>query len=232
MESPSREKAAQMFDRIAKRYDMLNRILSFGLDVYWRKKLIESVPKREELRVLDVATGTADVLIEVARKRYVATAIGVDPSVEMMEIGRDKLRRAGIENAVLEKGEAEKLSFVDNSFDVATIAFGIRNAKNVKKALEEMHRVLAPGGQVLILEFSMPKFSLVRPFHRFYLRHILPTIGGLISGERSAYVYLNKTIETFPHGQNFIDIMDAAGFTQTKATPLNFGIVTIYSGRK
>lgn len=232
MKSPSREKAAEMFDRIAGRYDVLNRILSFGLDVSWRRKFVKMMPEREELRVLDLATGTADVLIEILRQREVSVAVGVDPSVEMMEIGWEKLKRHGIDQAVLAKGEAEHLTFVDDSFDVVTMAFGIRNAKSVSAALKEMHRVLAPGGTVLVLEFSMPTFSLIKPFHKFYLRHILPTIGGLISGEKSAYVYLNKTIETFPSGQAFLDLMKEAGFTETKTTPLNFGIVSIYSGKK
>lgn len=232
MDSPSRAQAPEMFNRIAKKYDVLNRILSFGLDIYWRRKLVEAIPTTKGLRVLDIACGTADLLLEVLRSRETAIAIGLDPAEGMLAIGTEKLDRFGFQNAVLQTGEAEQLPFLDNAFDVVTIGFGIRNAKQVDKALREMHRVLVPGGTALILEFSMPTFSLIRPLHRFYLRHVLPTIGGLLSGDRDAYVYLNKTIETFPFGNAFIGLMENAGFTQTKATPLSLGIATIYSGRK
>ena len=230
----SRKKVWHMFDRIATRYDLLNRLLSFGQDIRWRNKLARMLPDRERLKVLDVATGTGDVILSLFEKnRNVFQAVGVDMSEKMLEIGRRKMRENHLDNVVeLQLGDAAQLPFEDAQFDAVTIAFGIRNVYDVDKALQEMHRVLKPGGRALILEFSLPTQSMVRSAYLLYFRHVLPKIGGIISGDPYAYQYLNKTVESFPYGEAFCAIMEANGFNNVKAKPLTLGVATIYQGDK
>ncbi len=224
---PSREGVDKMFDRIARRYDLLNHILSFGLDFYWRARVAHLLPRRSGLEVLDVATGTGDLLFEIAKRRSLARGVGIDVSEGMLAIAR---RKAGNRHLEFHQGDALALPFPDANFDAVTIAFGIRNVLDVPRALREMRRALKPGGDLLVLEFSKPIW-FVRPFHLFYLRHILPRIGGALTGDPAAYRYLNQTIETFPSGDAFLALMREAGFEQTRAHPLSLGIVSIYHGR-
>ncbi len=223
-----------MFDRIAHRYDLLNRMLSLGQDVVWRKKVARHLPDQPELHVLDVATGTGDLIIFMQQANAaVKSGIGIDMAEKMLEFGRPKLEKAGISDRFsLKTGNAVAIPFSDNQFDAATISFGIRNVIDVPKALSEMHRVLKKNGRALILEFSLPKNALMRGLYLFYFRNILPRIGGLISGDSFAYRYLNDTVESFPYGEDFCKLMRDAGFRDVKTAPLTFGIATIYQGDK
>lgn len=223
-----------MFDRIAHRYDLLNRMLSLGQDVVWRKKVARHLPDQPELHVLDVATGTGDLIIFMQQANAaVKSGIGIDMAEKMLEFGRPKLEKAGISDQFsLKTGNAVAIPFSDNQFDAATISFGIRNVIDVPKALSEMHRVLKKNGRALILEFSLPKNALMRGLYLFYFRNILPRIGGLISGDSFAYRYLNDTVESFPYGEDFCKLMRDAGFRDVKTAPLTFGIATIYQGDK
>ena len=227
---PSRLRVWQMFDRIAHRYDLLNRLLSFGRDVAWRRRMALQLPARESLHLLDLATGTADVpLFLNAESGRVAYAVGIDMSWGMLVHGREKVIKAGVEKKLaLVRGDATLLPVGSGRFDVVTIAFGIRNVLDVDAALREMRRVLRPGGRALVLEFSLPASRLVRWPYLFYFRHVLPRAGGLISGDAHAYRYLNKTVETFPYGAPFCALMTGAGFTSVRAFPLTFGVATLY----
>lgn len=221
-----------MFDRIAPRYDLLNRLLSFRQDVAWRRRMARQVQAKQGLVLLDIATGTADQIISLMRGNDgIASAVGVDMSEGMLGFGREKIRKLNwSDRVVLKTGDAMGIPEPDATFDVATMSFGIRNVLNVTEALREVHRVLKPGGRALILEFSTPGNRLFRPLYFFYLRHVLPVLGGILSGDRSAYRYLNRTIETFPSGREFCAIMEAAGFERVQAIPLTFGIASIYQG--
>ncbi|MCB0269883.1 MAG: bifunctional demethylmenaquinone methyltransferase/2-methoxy-6-polyprenyl-1,4-benzoquinol methylase UbiE, partial [Calditrichaeota bacterium] len=198
-----------MFDRIAHRYDLLNRMLSLGQDVVWRKKVARHLPEQPELHVLDVATGTGDLIIFMQQANAaVKSGIGIDMAEKMLEYGRPKLEKAGISDRFsLKTGNAVAIPFSDNQFDATTISFGIRNVIDVPKALSEMHRVLKKNGRALILEFSLPNNALLRGLYLFYFRNILPRIGGLISGDSFAYRYLNDTVESFPYGEEFCNLM-------------------------
>ncbi len=230
---PSRENVHRMFDRIAPRYDLLNHLLSFNRDKVWRRRMATLLPTRANLKLLDLATGTGDQLITLFDSGKVASGVGVDPSEKMLVIGVDKIRRRGLSDKLtMLAGSGEAIPCADKSVDVVTISFGIRNVTDVPKALREMHRVLKPDGRALILEFSLPKSAMVRAGYLFYFRHILPTLGGIISGDRKAYKYLNQTVETFPYGEQFVALMREAGFDSVKATPLTFGVATIYQGDK
>jgi len=233
-ETPSRKEVWRLFDRIAHRYDLLNRMLSFGQDVVWRNRMAKRLKGRQDLEILDLATGTADQLLSmVKRAGSIQKAIGIDMSEKMLEHGLEKVKAKGLEDKIhLEIGDATELQFEDNRFDVVSISFGIRNVIDVEKSLKGIYRVLKPGGIALILEFSLPRNRLFRGLYLFYFRHILPRIGGLISGDHYAYNYLNKTVETFPYGQAFCDLMTSAGLIHNSAKPMTFGIASIYQGVK
>ena len=232
-EAPSRANVWQMFDRIAHRYDLLNRMLSFGRDVAWRKRLAKNLPDGDALRVLDLATGTGDLLFAMHEGGRVGFGRGLDLSEEMLRHGREKVEaRSLVDCLELAHGDAMDIKEDDSSYDAVTISFGIRNVLDVDVALREMLRVLKPGGRVLILETSIPGNPIVRMGYLLYFRYILPFVGGLISGDRSAYHYLNKTSETFPYGQAFVALMDAAGFENARAVPLTFGVATLYIGER
>jgi demethylmenaquinone methyltransferase/2-methoxy-6-polyprenyl-1,4-benzoquinol methylase len=223
-----------MFDRIAPRYDLLNRLLSFRRDVAWRRALARALPAGESLRVLDLATGTADVLIGLSRARgKIARGVGLDKSAGMIARGKDKIARAGGSAALgLVRGDACGLGFRDGCFDAVSMAFGIRNVPDVPAALHEIHRVIRPGGRALILEFSMPRNALLRMGYLLYFRHVLPLVGGVVSGDAQAYRYLNESVEAFPRGEGFLALMREAGFENAEAMPLSFGIATLYVGEK
>ena len=231
---PSRIDVWKMFDRVAKRYDLLNRLLSMGIDCAWRKKMATFLPQGRDLHVLDLATGTADQLLFLFdRTDRIASGVGMDLAEKMLDIGRRKVDERRLSTSItLTTGNAMDIPSQDNRFDAVTISFGIRNMTNVEKALREMRRVLKPGGRVLVLEFSLPVNSCIRKVHLFYLRHVLPPIGKWISGDPHAYRYLNKTIETFPHGAVFCRLLKDTGFVNTRAHPLTFGIASIYCGDK
>jgi len=223
-----------MFDRIAHRYDLLNRLLSMRQDVAWRNKLALYLPQRDNLSVLDVATGTADVLISLLNKsKRIAKATGIDMAERMLDMGRSKISRSELLKEIkLQPGNATDLQFEDNTFDVVTIAFGIRNVNNLDLALQNMYRVLNKKGRVLILEFSLPQNTILKKLYLFYFRYILPKIGALISGDAYAYNYLNQSVETFPYGEKFCNVLEANGFKNVSFHPLTFGIASIYQGDK
>lgn len=223
-----------MFDRIAPRYDLLNRLLSFGTDIGWRRKMARCLPARSPIVLLDLATGTADQAISLVNSdARIEKAAGLDMSEQMLAIGREKVAKLGLaEKISLGTGDAGAIPQPDKAFDVITISFGIRNVVDVPASLRDMLRVLKPGGRVLILEFSTPANCLFKPLYLFYLRHFCPRLGAWISGDPDAYRYLNKTIETFPSGEKFCDLMRAAGFSSVTHYPLSLGIATIYQGDK
>ncbi len=224
----------KMFNRIANRYDILNRLLSMRQDVLWRKKLAQYLPNNPSIHLLDVATGTADQilhLLEVTNK--INTAVGVDMSENMLAVGRKKISDKNLDTRVsLKVGDACELPFKKDEFDVSTMSFGIRNVPDVLKALSEHYRVLKPGGVCLILEFSLPKQDWIKKPYLFYFRNVLPKVGSVISGDASAYKYLNETVEDFPYGDNFANLLLKAGFKTVEQHPLTFGIATIYKATK
>ncbi len=232
-ESPSRQQVWKMFDRIAHRYDLLNHLLSGNRDVAWRRKMAGMLPEKNDLDVLDLATGTGDQLITLAETGKLRSGVGIDLAEKMLAIGREKIVAKQLDRLLtLQTGDAGAIPFPDNSFDAVSITFGIRNVLDVPTALREISRVLRPNGRALILEFSLPRNGFVRHSYLFYFRHILPRLGGLISGDSHAYRYLNQTVETFPYGEAFCSLMRESGFTSVQATELTFGIATIYSGDK
>jgi demethylmenaquinone methyltransferase / 2-methoxy-6-polyprenyl-1,4-benzoquinol methylase len=228
----SKKETYKMFDLIASRYDLLNRILSFGIDKWWRYRLGYQLPKQGNLSILDIATGTGDVGVSFLKHqgKRITKIVGVDLSEEMLAKAQEKIVK--IDKMTVKVGDATALPIEDNSVDATSIAFGIRNVPDVSQALSEMCRVLKPGGVSLILEFSMPRFFLVRWVYLAYFRYILPSVGGLISGNKEAYSYLNKSVEAFPDGENFAALMRDVGFESVRLTSLSFGIATIYRGEK
>ena len=223
-----------MFDRISPRYDFLNRLLAWGLDISWRKRLGRYLPERQGLQLLDLATGTADVpLLLVRHFPNIDNVNGVDMARKMLDIGRAKVDRASLVHKIqLSPGDASQIPFPDSQFDAATMAFGIRNVADPMVVFREMQRVLKPQGRALILEFSLPENAFLRWGHLIYLRTVVPVIGWLVSGHYKAYKYLNSTIETFPHGEKFCRMMREAGFKNVLAHPLFAGVATIYQGDK
>ena len=224
----------QMFNDISQVYDLLNRVLSLGLDTGWRRKLNLFISSSRPLSVLDIATGTADVLIGLVNENQnIERAYGIDLADKMLLKGQHKIDRLGLSQRIkLKNGDAQQVPFPDHHFDVVTMAFGIRNIENPITALKEMHRILKKEGRVLILEFSLPHNPFLKFFYLIYLRILVPFFGGLLSGHYQAYYYLNRTIERFPHGENFCRLMKQVGFKNTKTYPLTFGIATIYQGDK
>ena len=226
-----KQQVAGMFDKIAFRYDFLNRILSAGIDVSWRKKAIKELKDLAPKKVLDVATGTADVAIMVNKMLKTDKVVGIDISSGMLELGRKKIERLGLTDKIeLKIGDSETISFADSSFDAITVAFGVRNFENLEKGLSEMLRVLKPGGKLVVLEFSKPKQPAFKGLYNLYMNTVAPGFGKLIAKNGEAYQYLNDSVQSFPEGKQFVEIMRAAGFQQTYMKPLTLGICTIYCG--
>lgn len=230
----SKDQSWQMFNAISSRYDFLNHVLSFGLDIVWRKKLTQLAPVRPQLKLLDLATGTADIILSFFKNnKNVASAVGIDLAEKMLQLGQAKIEEAQLSDKVkLQIGNAANLQFEPESFDLITMSFGIRNTTNASQVFNEMYRVLNKEGRVLILEFSMPRNPAFRAVHLFYLRYFVPAIGFIFSGYYKAYKYLNQTIETFPYGQEFCQLIEKAGFKNIVAHELLFGVATIYQGDK
>ena len=222
-----------MFDSIAFRYDFLNRFLSVGIDKGWRKKAILQLKELKPSKVLDVATGTADVAIMTYRLLHPDKIIGIDISESMLNLGKQKIEKLGLQHQIdLHLGDSEKIDFPDQSFDAITVAFGVRNFGNLEMGLAEMFRVLKPGGKLVVLEFSKPKQPLFKVVYRLYMNFIAPGIGKLFSKNKTAYQYLNDSVQAFPEGKTFLSIMNKTGFTHTYLKTLTLGICTIYCGNK
>ena len=238
-----KQQVAEMFDKIAFRYDFLNRFLSGGIDLYWRRRAIREVGAGIDSgkasltagrqAILDVATGTADMAIMMARYLHGVRITGVDISNGMLEIGRQKVQRQQLgERIDLQTGDSESLQFADGSFDAITVAFGVRNFENLEKGLNEMLRVLKPGGRLVVLEFSQPRTPGIRQFYDLYLRLVAPNVGKMVSSSREAYQYLNDSVKAFPEGVAFTRIMDGCGYRNTRLRRLSLGICTLYIGEK
>lgn len=227
-----KKQVALMFDRIAARYDLLNHLLSFNVDRYWRGRAVELFCDQRPRDILDVATGTGDFALAALKARP-QRVVGVDLSENMLAVGRRKLERRALTHLIeLKYGDAETLPFGEASFDVVLSGFGVRNFENTAAGIGEMFRVLRPGGTVVILEFSRPRKAPFRQLYNFYFTRVLPGIGRLISGDQAAYTYLPGSVGHFPDGEDFLAILRTAGFTEAQARPLTLGIATIYSGRK
>jgi demethylmenaquinone methyltransferase/2-methoxy-6-polyprenyl-1,4-benzoquinol methylase len=228
-----KEQVANMFDHIAYRYDFLNRFLSGGIDILWRKKAIRQLKELDPKIILDVATGTADVAIMTAGILNPAKIIGIDISEGMLSFGRKKIEKLGLESVIeLLNGDCETIKSDDNSFDAVTVAFGVRNFQNLEKGLLEILRVLKPGGKLVVLEFSQPKTIAVKQLYQLYMNVVAPGMGKLFSKNRDAYKYLDESIKKFPEGKNFTTILDNLGYSNTYCKPLSFGICSIYCGEK
>lgn len=223
----------KMFNKIAPYYDYLNRLLTIGIDTIWRSKAIKVMSKGNPKQILDIATGTADMAIEAAKKINVDHVTGMDISKEMLAIGDKKLIKKGLTDKItLELGDSENLKYADDSYDVVSSAFGVRNFGDLKKGLSEMHRVLKPGGQIVVLEFSRPKVFPIKQGFNLYFKHILPFIGKIKSKDGKAYKYLYESVQVFPDYDRFTQILDQIGFKESKWSSLSFGICTIYSATK
>jgi demethylmenaquinone methyltransferase / 2-methoxy-6-polyprenyl-1,4-benzoquinol methylase len=232
-EGTKKQQVAAMFDDIAFKYDFLNRFLSAGIDIGWRKKAIRELSSLQPKKILDVATGTADVAIMTTGILKADKIIGIDISDGMLEIGRQKVTKAGLANTIeLLNGDSETIKFDDNSFDAVTVAFGVRNFQQLEKGLSEIRRVLKPGGKLVVLEFSKPKLPGVKTMYNLYMKVICPNLGKLFSKNRNAYKYLDESIQKFPEGKNFTIILDNLGYTNTYCKPLSLGICSIYCGTK
>jgi demethylmenaquinone methyltransferase / 2-methoxy-6-polyprenyl-1,4-benzoquinol methylase len=228
-----KEQVADMFDSISGKYDFLNRLLSGGIDIYWRKKALAMIKDRNNELVLDIATGTGDLAIEANKTLKVKKIIGVDISEGMLNVGKEKIKKLGLTDKIeLQMGDSEKLLFDDNTFDTVIVSFGVRNFENLLKGLSDMCRVLKPGGTCLVVEFSKPASFPFKQFYWFYSTKILPIIGKLVSKDSSAYSYLPESVKAFPDGRAFLDVFEQAGFRETSVKTLTFGICSIYLGRK
>jgi len=223
-----KEGSGAMFDGIAARYDLVNRVISLGIDQSWRRKTVRALQLGRGHRVLDLATGTADLAIQVARTEPGASIVGLDPSAKMLDVGRDKVVRAGLEARVeLVQGDAQALPFPENSFDSLCIAFGIRNVPDRAKALREMARVTRPGGRIAILELSEPRSGLLGALARFHIHTVVPYVGALLSGVKE-YQYLQRSIAAFPPADEFAALMKSSNLEVVAVHPLTFGVCHLY----
>jgi demethylmenaquinone methyltransferase/2-methoxy-6-polyprenyl-1,4-benzoquinol methylase len=230
--APEKAAVRSMFDRIAPRYDLLNRVLSAGSDVRWRRAALDYLELAPPLRVLDLCTGTADLLLEALSRHAGSRGAGVDLSFEMLQRAAGKLARRGcVARGGLALGDAERLPFAEGSFDAALVAFGIRNVGDPAAALAEARRVLRGGGRLVVLEFAMPG-GLLGSAYRLYFEKVLPAIGGLVSGDRGAYAYLPASVGRFPAPWSFADLLRESGFADVGWRPLSGGIACLFRGEK
>lgn len=228
-EGSKKEQVAAMFNAISPKYDALNRILSAGIDQSWRRKTLREIRATGALNVLDVATGTADLALALAKGIPGSKVVGVDISAGMLEVGRSKVRARDLEGRVrLDLGDGEQLPYEESSFDAVTVAFGVRNFENLELGLRDMRRVLQPGGSLAVLEFSQPTAWPLRGLYLFYFKNILPRIGRLVSKDASAYTYLPNSVQAFPYGEAFAAKLREAGFSSVRVRPLTFGIASLY----
>lgn len=232
-EAGKKVEVEQMFDRIAPKYDLLNRVLSLGIDVWWRKRAIRYLKPAKPAEILDVATGTADVALLMAKILKPRRVVGIDIANQMLEFGREKIEKAGLSAVItLETGDSENLRFATASFDAVTVAFGVRNFENLEKGLAEMARVLRPGGRVVILEFSRPHLFPFKQLYNAYFKYVLPLIGRLTSRDMRAYTYLFESVQVFPEGNQFTEILTKTGFNNPLCERLTLGICSIYTATK
>ena len=232
-EKGKKEQVAEMFDKIAGRYDVMNRLLSARIDVRWRKKAIRMLKKENPKHILDVATGTADMAIMTCRLLNPDRVDGIDISEGMLDLGRKKIEKEGLADKIhLHTGDSETIKFADNTFDAVMVAFGVRNFENLEKGLAEMRRVLKPGGRLIVLEFSKPRRRAVKSLYNLYMGIVAPQVARWLRQNKEAYQYLNESANAFPDRHLFTDILNKVGYTDTGFEPLTLGICCIYSGRK
>ena len=228
-----KEQVAEMFDSIAGRYDAMNRFLSARTDIGWRKKAIRLLKKDDPKRILDVATGTADMAIMACKILKPEKLIGIDISEGMLELGRKKIEKESLGDIIqLQAGDSETINQPSGSFDAVMVAFGVRNFENLENGLAEMLRVLKPGGRLIVLEFSKPRRRAVKSLYNLYMSIVAPRVARWFRQNKDAYLYLNESANAFPDRQNFTDILNKTGFTDTGFKPLSLGICCIYSGRR
>jgi demethylmenaquinone methyltransferase/2-methoxy-6-polyprenyl-1,4-benzoquinol methylase len=227
-----KEQVAKMFDNISGGYDGMNRVISFGIDVKWRKKVLKLVAAKNPETVLDIATGTGDLAILMAESGA-KKITGIDISDGMLDIGRKKVARLLLNNHIeLLKGDSEAIKADPDTFDAITVAFGVRNFENLELGLREIKRVLKPGGMLVVLEFSKPRSFPFKQLYNFYFKSILPGVGRMVSADKAAYTYLPASVEAFPDGNDFIQVLQRVGFNETQCRTLTFGISSIYTGTK
>lgn len=227
-----KEQVAKMFDTISNEYDGLNRVISFGIDVSWRKKVVEIIKKTNPSTILDIATGTGDLAIHLA-KTNATKIIGLDISEGMLQVGRKKIEVLKLNNTIeMVFGDSENIPFENDSFDAITVAFGVRNFENLSKGLLEIYRVLKPGGTFVVLETSVPTKTPFKQGYNFYSTKILPTIGKLFSKDKVAYKYLSDSAASFPFGDAFNNILLKNGFINVENRPQTFGVASIYIAKK
>ena len=233
-EQSKKEQVEQMFDNIAPTYDRLNHIMSLNIDRVWRRRVMRIVRRAKAHKIMDVATGTGDLAIAMAKCVDRTQILGVDLSEEMLAVARRKVEKQGLEERImLAKGDAENLDMVSTeSIDAATVAFGVRNFENIERGLSEIYRTLKPGGKLVVLEFSMPKNRIVRWVYSQYAHRLLPRIGGMISKDKQAYTYLPDSVEEFPSPERFAEILRGVGFKSVKRRSQSFGIAYIYDATK
>jgi demethylmenaquinone methyltransferase/2-methoxy-6-polyprenyl-1,4-benzoquinol methylase len=230
--SGKKEQVATMFNNIAPKYDFLNQLLSLGIHKGWRKKAIRMLKSEKPETILDIATGTGDFAIE-AVKLNPKKIVGVDISEGMLKIGVEKIKKLNLDNLItLQEGDSENLKFPDNSFDAVTVGFGVRNFENLDKGIADIYRVLNKNGTLIVLEFSKPRVFPIKQLYNFYSRFITPTVGTLFSKDKSAYSYLPESVNAFPDGEDFLNVLKKAGFRETKDTKVAFGIASIYFAKK
>lgn len=227
-----KEQVTKMFDTISGDYDGLNRVISFGIDIKWRKKVVEIVGRKNPDTILDIATGTGDLAINLAQTQA-KKIIGLDISSGMLEIGKQKIEKKGLNSTIeMVLGDSENMPFEDNTFDAITVAFGVRNFETLEKGLAEIYRVLKPNGTFVILETSVPTKTPFKQGYNFYTKNILPAIGKIFSKDRSAYKYLSESASVFPYGEALNNILRKIGFIDVKDLPQTFGVATIYTSSK
>lgn len=227
-----KEQVATMFNNIAPKYDFLNQLLSLGIHKGWRRKSIALLQPFQPKKVLDIATGTGDFAIE-AMKLNPEKVVGVDISEGMLKLGVEKVNKLGLAGKIeLKLGDSESLPFSDNSFDAITVGFGVRNFENLDKGIADIYRVLNKNGTLVVLEFSKPRKFPIKQGYKFYFKYVTPFIGKLFSKDSSAYTYLPESVNAFPDGEDFLNVLKKAGFTSTKAIPVTFGIASIYFAKK
>ena len=227
-----KEQVTKMFDAISKEYDGLNRVISFGIDIKWRKRVVNILRGKKPKNILDIATGTGDLAINLAQTGA-EKIIGLDISPGMLEVGKKKVLKKGLTNTIeMIVGDSEDLPFEKNSFDAVTVAFGVRNFETLEKGLAEIFRVLKPSGTFVVLETAIPTKTPFKQGHHFYTKYILPKIGGLFSNDNSAYTYLSESASVFPHGEAFNNILHKIGFIAIENKPQTFGVASIYIATK
>lgn len=228
-----KQQVSEMFDKIAGRYDFMNRFLSVGIDKSWRRKAIRLFKKDQPQHILDVATGTGDMALTAYKMLHPQKITGIDISEKMLQIGRQKVAKENLDSHIeLLSGDSETINFAADTFDAVMVAFGVRNFENLQQGLQEIRRVMKPGAQLVVLEFSKPTLPIIKQIYQLYMGVIAPQMAAWFHQNKKAYQYLNESAKAFPDREVFVDILTKAGFSNTMFKPLTFGICCIYTARK